>query len=212
LSLVHPDETSAAEESFASVLKAEEYVEPAESRIRHKDGTYRRLEHVSDNLLDNPAVGGVVINSRDITDRRQAEEALSDSQQQLLQAQKMEAVGRLAGGIAHDFNNLLTAIKGFTELLLLDFEERDPRRSFAAEIQGAATRAAGLTRQLLAFSRRQVLQPEVLDLNARVVEMEKMLRRLVGEDLRMICSLDPTLASVKADPGQRSEERRVGEE
>lgn len=201
-SLVHETEIAVAAETFSKVVHKGEMAEPAEFRIRHKDGGYRRLEHVSENLLNDPAVGGVVINSRDVTDRRHAEEALIESQQQLLQAQKMEAVGRLAGGIAHDFNNLLTAIKGFTELLLLDFEEGDPRRGFAAEIQGAATRAAGLTRQLLAFSRRQVLQPEVLDLNTTVIEMEKMLRRLVGEDMRMITSLDPHLGYVRADPGQ----------
>ena len=201
-SLVHEDEIPVAAEIFSKVVHKGEPVDPGEFRIRHKAGGFRRLEHVSENLLDDPAVGGVVINSRDVTDRRHAEEALIESQQQLLQAQKMEAVGRLAGGIAHDFNNLLTAIKGFTELLLLDFEERDPRRGFAAEIQGAATRAAGLTRQLLAFSRRQVLQPEVLDLNTTVSEMEKMLRRLVGENLRMTTSLDPDLGCVKADPGQ----------
>ena len=201
-SLVHEEEIPIAAEAFSRVVHKGELVDPSEFRIRHKSGGFRRLEHVSENLLGDPAVGGIVLNSRDVTDRRQAEEALIESQQQLLQAQKMEAVGRLAGGIAHDFNNLLTAIKGFTGLLLLDFEQRDPRRSYVAEIQGAATRAASLTRQLLAFSRRQVLQPEVLDLNATVSEMEKMLRRLVGEDLRMTTSLDPELGRVRADPGQ----------
>lgn len=201
-SLVHEEEIPVAAENFSRVVHKGEFVAPSEFRIRHKAGGFRRLEHVSENLLNDAAVGGIVINSRDVTDRRQAEEALIESQQQLLQAQKMEAVGRLAGGIAHDFNNLLTAIKGFTGLLLLDFEERDPRRGFVAEIEAAATRASGLTRQLLAFSRRQVLKPEVLDLNTTVVEMEKMLRRLVGEDLRMTTSLAPDLGRVKADPGQ----------
>ncbi|MEX2570681.1 MAG: PAS domain S-box protein [Gemmatimonadota bacterium] len=201
-SLVQPEEIPVAVDNFTNVMQKAEPGDPAEFGVLHKDGSWRRLESVSESLLNDPAVGGVVINSRDITDRRQAEEALGESRQQLLQAQKMEAVGRLAGGIAHDFNNLLTAIKGFTELLLLDFEKKDPRRNFVTEIQGAATRAAGLTRQLLAFSRRQVLQPEVLDLNATVAEMEKMLERLVGEDLRMITELEPDLGRVKADPGQ----------
>ena len=202
-SMVHPDEIPVAAENFTNVMQKDRTLfDPAEFRVRHKDGSWRRVESVSENLLDDPAVGGIVLNSRDVTERRRVEEALTESQQQLIQSQKMEAVGRLAGGIAHDFNNLLTAIKGFTELLLLDFEDHDPGRAFAAEIQGAATRAAGLTRQLLAFSRRQVLQPEVLDLNATVSEMEKMLERLVGEDLKISTALDPQLGRVKADPGQ----------
>lgn len=200
--LVHEDEIAEVGETFTQIVHGANTRPPAEFRIRCKDGSYRRLETVSQNLLDNPAVNGVVINARDVTARRAAEEALMDSQQQLIQAQKMEAIGRLAGGIAHDFNNLLTAIKGFTELLLLDFEEADPRRGFASEIQGAASRAAGLTRQLLAFSRRQVLQPEVISLNEAVLEMEKMLERLIGEDLKMTTSLADGLGRVKADPGQ----------
>ena len=200
---MNPEEVPNARERFEGIVQEDQRTGGLlELEFRHQNGSWRMLESVSHNLLHDPAVGAIVINSRDVTDRRRAEEALMESQQQLLQSQKMEAVGRLAGGIAHDFNNLLTAIKGFTELLLLDFESKDPRRAFASEIQGAATRAAGLTRQLLAFSRRQVLQPEVLDLNATVAEMEKMLRRLVGEDMRIACSLDPAVGRVKADPGQ----------
>jgi two-component system, cell cycle sensor histidine kinase and response regulator CckA len=201
-SVVHPEDLELATRQFSQVREGGEPSEASEVRVRHRDGSYRRLESVGENLLDDGAVAGIVINSRDVTERRQTEEALFESQQQLLQAQKMEAVGRLAGGIAHDFNNLLTAIKGFTELLLLDFDEMDPRRAFATEIQGAATRAAGLTRQLLAFSRRQVLQPEVLDLNATIREIERMLQRMVGEDMSIVCALDDRLGRVKADPGQ----------
>ncbi|HUE96082.1 MAG TPA: PAS domain S-box protein, partial [Longimicrobiaceae bacterium] len=201
-SLIHEEEIPTLANSFTRVVQQRDVPPASEFRVRCKDGSWRRLESASQNLLADPAVGGIVINSRDVTERRQAEEALTESQQQLIQAQKMEAIGRLAGGIAHDFNNLLTAIKGFTELLLLDFEEKDPRRGFATEIQGAATRAAGLTRQLLAFSRRQVLQPEVLDLNRSVGGMENMLQRLIGEDVAMRCSLDPDLGRVRVDPGQ----------
>jgi PAS domain S-box-containing protein len=138
----------------------------------------------------------------DVTERVAAEAVLKQSEQRLLQAQKFEAVGRLAGGVAHDFNNLLTAIRGNAELLLMDLPEADPAREDVDEIRRAADRAAGLTRQLLAFSRRQVLQPRVLDLNAVVAEMEKMLRRVIGEDVELVTRPDPALARVHADPGQ----------
>src|SRR5436305_3812806 len=121
---------------------------------------------------------------------------------QLRQAQKMEAVGRLAGGVAHDFNNILTAITGHAELLLEDLGLHDPRRADVDEIRRSAERAAGLTRQLLAFSRQQVLQPKVVDVNALVLDMDKLLRRLIGEDVELATVLDPALGRVKADPGQ----------
>jgi PAS domain S-box-containing protein len=131
----------------------------------------------------------------DITPRRQLEE-------QLRQSQKMEAVGRLAGGIAHDFNNVLTAILGYSQMLLTDLSEGDPRREDVREIEQAANRAATLTRQLLAFSRRQVLQPQVLDLNALVENLDKFLRRLIGEDIDLRVHASPDLWLVSADSGQ----------
>ncbi|HYX68969.1 MAG TPA: PAS domain S-box protein, partial [Terriglobales bacterium] len=121
---------------------------------------------------------------------------------QLLQSQKMEAVGRLAGGVAHDFNNLLTVIKGYGELMLEELKTNDPMRAEVEEIQKAADRAASLTRQLLAFSRRQVLAPKIIHLNSVVANMDKLLRRLLGEDVEFHTVLDPKLGRVKADPGQ----------
>jgi signal transduction histidine kinase len=132
---------------------------------------------------------------REALERKQLEE-------QLAQSQKMEAVGRLAGGVAHDFNNLLTAIKGHLEFLLEDLPLGSVTRSDAEGIEDAANRAASLTRQLLALSRRQVLQPRVLDLNQTVQEMEKMLRRVIGEDVTLSSRMEPALGHVEADAGQ----------
>jgi PAS domain S-box-containing protein len=137
---------------------------------------------------------------RDITDRKRAEEILRQREEQLRQSQKMEAVGRLAGGIAHDFNNLLTAILGYTDFLVQDVS--GPSKGDVEGIQRAGRSAAALTRQLLAFSRRQVLQPIVLDLNATIAGTEKLLRRLIGEDVELALTLEPSLAPVTADPGQ----------
>jgi len=121
---------------------------------------------------------------------------------QLRQAQKMEAIGQLAGGVAHDFNNILSVISGYSELLLRGISPDDSMRGYAKEILTASDRAASLIRQLLAFSRRQVLAPQVLDLNVVVTNMERMLRRLIREDVDLETSLDPNLGRVKADPGQ----------
>jgi two-component system cell cycle sensor histidine kinase/response regulator CckA len=123
-------------------------------------------------------------------------------EQQLIQSQKMEAVGTLAGGIAHDFNNLLTAIVGYSQLAMGKLKGADPLRADIAEIEKAGQRAAALTSQLLAFSRRQVFQPKILDLNALVTDLQKMLRRLIGEDIDMVALLDLELGAVKADPSQ----------
>jgi two-component system, cell cycle sensor histidine kinase and response regulator CckA len=138
---------------------------------------------------------------RDRSARHSAELALEETSEQLRQAQKMESIGRLAGGVAHDFNNLLLVINGYSEFLSSSLVD-ERQRHFAAEIRSAGERAAGLTQQLLAFSRRQVLQPRVVDLNESIRDLHGMLRSLIGEGIRVELSLDGDLRAIEADPGQ----------
>jgi PAS domain S-box-containing protein len=146
-------------------------------------------------LIDLAGKSAVLYISRDITPRKQLEV-------QLRQAQKMEAIGKLAGGVAHDFNNLLTAIMGYSELLLIKMGQNNPYREIILEIKSAGERAASLTQQLLAFSRKQMLKPRPVDINRIVRSMGKMLRRIIGEDIRLTSQLEPHPLKIKADPGQ----------
>src|SRR6185295_10758765 len=146
-------------------------------RHRKKDGTIIDMEIVASTI----AFGGVaarLVMASDVSEKKRLES-------QLLQAQKMEAIGRLAGGVAHDFNNLLGVITGYSEMLEKNLPAEGPGRNRLEQIKKAAERAAALTRQLLAFSRREVVQPRVLDLNEVVADVEKMLHRLIGEDIRL---------------------------
>jgi signal transduction histidine kinase/CheY-like chemotaxis protein len=147
-------------------------------------------------------ISGAMAVIQDISQMKAVEKHRMQLEERLWQSQKMEAVGRLAGGVAHDFNNLLTAVSGYAVLIQSRFEAPDPIRTYADEILTSSDRAAQLTRQLLAFGRRQVLQPRVLDLNDVVRGMEGLLRRLVGEHIDLGTSLDPRLGSVRADQGQ----------
>ncbi|HWO88613.1 MAG TPA: PAS domain S-box protein [Gemmatimonadales bacterium] len=201
-----------AEELLGSDLALDVYADPGEraklidqfgggERFEGIETTWKRKDGVPVPVLlsgrslreEGRIVGfeGIVEN---VSERRQLEE-------QLRQAQKMEAVGRLAGGIAHDFNNILTAIIGACELLEAELG-RHPGVTEVREIRASADRAADLTRQLLAFSRKQVLQPKVIDLNALVRNAERLLRRLIGEDIRLVTELEPGLRPVRVDPGQ----------
>jgi two-component system, cell cycle sensor histidine kinase and response regulator CckA len=163
----------------------------AEVSLQRPDGGECQIEFVA---TADVRPGRHIAVIRDLTRTKELET-------QLRQAQKMEAVGRLAGGIAHDFNNLLTAISGYSEFLIEGLDDERLRRH-ADEIRKAAARAASLTGQLLAFSRRQVLQPRALDLNAVVSDMDMMLRRLIGEDVELVALLDPNVSPVQADPTQ----------
>jgi PAS domain S-box-containing protein len=200
--LVHPDDLPGTLQVFGDLLGRPGGAVRHEYRVSTSDGGWKLLDTRGTNLLHDPAVGGIVLNSHDVTERRQAEEGLRLSEEQLRQSQKMEAVGRLAGGIAHDFNNLLTAIQGNVEMLMLEVPHGGAMRDDLLEIKRAATRAASLTRQLLAFSRKQMLAPKVLDVNAVVHELERMMVRVIGEDVQLVTVLGAEHAAVRADPGQ----------
>ncbi|MFN3653448.1 MAG: PAS domain S-box protein [Armatimonadota bacterium] len=316
---VHPRDLPRVTEAFQRLLARPGGLERVELQFRHGDGTWRVLEAIGANLLQDEAVEGIVVNTRDVTERHRVEAALRRSEldyrglfeashdgllildpdteavleaneracrmygfsrdelvgrsildlstnipygreqveatlagpgvfhhfetvhrrrdgarmhleihatavhyagrtailsanrdvteqklleQQLRQAQKMQAIGRLAGGVAHDFNNMLAVINGYAELLLADWPPGDRRRGYLTEISAAADRAAGLTRQLLTFSRKQIAQFQQLDLNELVLEVSRMLRRLIGEDIDLVTRLAPAAAWITADPAQ----------
>ena len=192
--LLHPEH--AEMEGWEHLVRGEARTVDLETRWRRPDGKPLWM-YLNASLVQDTAGEPLylLLYLRDITERKSLED-------QLRQAQKMEAVGQLAGGIAHDFNNLLTAILGSTELLLADTPPDDPRREDVQEISRSAHRAAALVRQLLAYSRKQVLQPRRVDLNAIVRDMGAMLRRVVGEPIELRLDLDPGLGHVTADPGQ----------
>ncbi|HEX2166116.1 MAG TPA: PAS domain S-box protein, partial [Longimicrobiales bacterium] len=189
-------------EVFDEVVAVPGSSRTTQARARHIDGEVRHLEITWRNLTQVPGVEGIVVNARDVTERHESERALRQSEELLVRAQKMDAIGRLAGGVAHDFNNLLTAIQGHADLLLSDIDKEAPIRPDLQEIRDAADRATSLTRQLLAFSRRQVLQPRVLDANGVVTDMERMLRRLIGENIVLETQLSDDAGCVRADPTQ----------
>ncbi len=190
---------------------APEYVEKAKEMVRRKltgesitayelqlvakDGTRVSVEVNTRLVFQNGVPIGIQGIARDVTERKLLEE-------QLRQSQKLEAVGQLAGGVAHDFNNLLTVIGGYADLALSRLPADDSLRRNLKEINNASDRAASLTRQLLAFSRKQVLQPRVFALDTIVANLEKMLRRMIGEDIKFKTNLSATIGNVKADPGQ----------
>jgi two-component system cell cycle sensor histidine kinase/response regulator CckA len=192
---IHPEDQAAVKKA-ADEAKETGVGRRLEYRIRHKNGEWRMLESTTSAVKNASGnVEKLIIVNRDITERRHLE-------QQLLLSQRLEAVGKLSGGIAHDFNNILGVIIGYSEALQQTMAAEDPMREAVDEIEKAGRRAAALTQQLLAFSRKQVLEPKVLDCNSIVADVEKMLRRLIGADVELNILPAPDLGKVKADRGQ----------
>ncbi|HET9955872.1 MAG TPA: PAS domain S-box protein [Polyangiaceae bacterium] len=201
LLLIHPDDQAHAAAVFRDIMARPGEPIPYQVRARHADGSWRELQVVTVNRLSDPSVRGLVHNFRDVSEKHETEKALRRAEEQLRQAQKMEAIGHLAGGIAHDFNNLLSVVLSYSDMLLLDQKAEDAR-SELLEIKRAGERAAELTRQLLAFSRKQMLKLQVVDLNQTVTSVARLLQRVLGEDLTLQLRLADELWPATLDPAQ----------
>jgi len=199
---IHPDDYEQSRAFFNKLLSKQYSKETVECRYRCKDGSYKWIEFTGVNLLNDPDIQGILGNYHDIDKRKKAEEEKENLEKQFQQAQKMESVGRLAGGVAHDFNNMLSVILGNAELALgIDDPEQSVQEELL-EIKNAAERSANLTRQLLAFARKQAIAPKVLDLNDTVEGMLKMLQRLIGENIDFAWIPGSELWPVMIDPSQ----------
>ena len=198
---VHPEYHPVMNERMRLMREERKTVPVVEEKYIRLDGTPFDVDVTAVPFTFEGREGSIAF-FRDITKRKQAEQALQVLEGQFRQAQKLEAVGRLAGGIAHDFNNLLMVISSYTQMLQDRLPAEDSLRRNTQQVMKAADRAAGLTRQMLAFSRKQVLSPVVLDLNALVNETAKMLKRLIGEDIELLVSSAESLWAIRADPDQ----------
>ncbi len=199
---IHPADSSRVQDLIQRLMEEPGATIRMEFRLRHRDGSWRWMEAFARNLLHISSIQGIVVNARDITEQRLAEEEVNTLQEQFRQSQKMEAIGRLAGGIAHDFNNLLSIIQGYSDLSLLNLEPGDPLRENIEQIRQASRKASDLTRQLLAFGRRQVMEMRVFDPNHLLKDLEKMLKRVIGEDIELAIITGEGVGRIKADPGQ----------
>jgi two-component system, cell cycle sensor histidine kinase and response regulator CckA len=201
-SLIHPEDLPDLRKTFKEVIDSPGIRFKVEARMRHKDGSWRWVVGSAINLLNDPLIGGILSNYRDVTEEKTANQRKEMAEDQLRQAQKMEAVGRLAGGIAHDFNNLLTSINGYSAMALETLNPEGQLKDFLQEILKSGERAAGLTKQLLAYSRKQTLAPKLWDLTEIVLGMENMLRRIIGEDIDLTVKHGPEPSIGKVDRGQ----------
>jgi two-component system, cell cycle sensor histidine kinase and response regulator CckA len=202
ISIVIPRDRLSEETLFIERIARGERVEHYETVRLHKNGTEIVVSLSIAPILDGSGhVIGASKTARDLTAQHRSEQALRRTEEQLRQAQKMEAVGRLAGGVAHDFNNILSVILSYSSFLAEDLKPSDPMRGDIDEIRKAALRAEGLTRQLLMFSRQQVIAPKVLDINELLAGMNKMLTRILGEDVDLALVPESSLGQIRADPG-----------
>lgn len=206
--IAHPDDTEPLIQHFEKLQKSKpgETAE-IEYRLKHKSGEYRWFRS-SDSIFRSDENGKpfqTLGYADDITERRASADALAQSESQLRQSQKNEAIGRLAGGIAHDFNNFLAIVMLHVDMLNLQMPSDSPIRYRISEIKSATNSAAAMVRQLLAFSRKQTLQPCSLNLNQIITELNKILRRLIGEDIELQCELDPNLGECFVDPDQMTQ-------
>lgn len=193
--LVHEDDAPTLRNTVDQILPDARAMRTAEIRLKHRTGTWPIFETVVCNLVNDPPVCGIVVNARNITARRRLEE-------QLNQAQRMESIGQLAGGLAHDLNNLLVPIMGFAELGMAKLEQTDRLYRNFKHIHQAGQQAADLTKQILAFSRRQMLEMKVLDIDTVIAELQELLQRLLGEEIEFIVLLDAASKTVRGDRTQ----------
>lgn len=200
--LIHPDDIEGLRAAWQEAVAHPEKTVTVQYRHIHKNKKWVFSEAVAQSFLSDPTINGVIASVRDITERRRVEEETEKLHEQLTQAHKMESVGRLAGGIAHDFNNMLGVILGYSELAIAQTEKDQPIYSDLQGIMQAAQRSAGLTRQLLAFARKQTVSPEVLNLDITVESMLEMLKRLIGEDIELTWLPGKNLGPIKIDPSQ----------
>ena len=206
--IVGPVAYEGIEKEFAIALAGNEFTIEREALLERIGSagrsSYLRVSYVPDRDEQGNVIGAFAF-AIDLTETKRSEEALQKSREQLVQSQKLESVGRLAGGIAHDFNNMLTAITGYSELALRKLPVGDSVRKHIEEIKKAGERSAQLTNQLLAFSRRQILQAQVVNINDVILDTSRMLKRLIGEDIALETELAENLYAVKCDPGQLSQ-------